>query len=288
MVNGWPENNGIPPLGVGEGRTVKWRWWTVVGSALLWLATTTAWAQDRFDHAVWDGLLRTHVQARDGGRATVVDYAGMAADRDRLRQYLASLSSISAQEFAAWPDPDRLAWLINAYNAWTVELILERWPDLDSIRDLGSLLRSPWRRSFIPLLGETVSLDDIEHAWIRGQFVEPRIHFAVNCASIGCPALRPEAYVAERLESQLEDATRKFLADRTRNRVEDGRVWVSEIFKWYRQDFEAGWQGATSMGQFLARYGDAIGLAPADRQRLADGDMPIRHLDYDWRLNAAP
>lgn len=122
-----------------------------------------------------------------------------------------------------------MAFLINAYNAATVALILTRYPELDSIKELGSLLRSPWKRRFVDLLGARRSLDDIEHELLREapDFAEPRIHFAVNCASLGCPALRPEAYEAERLEAQLADQTRRFLRDRSRNRLADGSLWLA-------------------------------------------------------------
>lgn len=153
-----------------------------------------------------------------------------------------------------------------------------------------SLFQSPWKKRFIPLLGETRSLDDIEHGLIRGfgRYGEPRIHFAVNCASIGCPALRPEAYVGARLDDQLEDATRRFLADRTRNRFENGTLEVSSIFKWYRDDFEQGWRGTTSLGGFLARYGNDLGLPPQTTTRLAAGQLDIPFLDYNWALNRTP
>jgi hypothetical protein len=240
------------------------------------------------DHAPWQQLLERHVRVLGQGGITQVDYDGFAGDRTALQAYLQDLSAVTPAQFAAWPEAERLAWLINAYNAWTVELILGRYPRLDSIKQLGSLLRSPWQRAFIPLLGRTLSLDDIEHELIRGHFREPRIHFAVNCASIGCPALSPDAYRADRLETQLEQATRLFLADRTRNRLQGGKLMVSSIFKWYREDFAAGWRGLDSLPRFLAHYGDALGLTPAQHQALAAGQLGIGYLDYDWGLNRTP
>ena len=113
------------------------------------------------------------------------------------RKYLAATSAVSRAEFDRWVPADQLAFLVNAYNAWTVQLVLQGYPKIASIRDLGSLLQSPWKKRFVPLLGETRSLDEIEHSLIRGsgRYREPRAHFALNCASVGCPALRPEAYV---------------------------------------------------------------------------------------------
>src|SRR5258706_363594 len=117
-------------------------------------------------------------------------------------------------------------------------------------------------------------------------YAEPRIHFAVNCASIGCPALRPEAYVGERLDAQLEDAARSFLSDRTRNRLEGNALKVSSIFKWYRGDFEKGWRGASNLAGFFVIYRQPLDLDDGSVSRLKAGKMDIDFLDYDWRLNS--
>ncbi len=243
-----------------------------------------------FDHSGWDTLLKKYVVSMRDGQATQIDYAGMAADHAQLTKYLAATSSLTHASFDGWPGGEQLAFLINAYNAWTVELILTAYPNIDSIKDLGSLFQSPWKERFIPMLGKTRSLDNIEHDLIRAsnRYNEPRIHFAVNCASIGCPALRPEAYVAARLDEQLEDATRNFLADHTRNRLEGGTLKVSSIFKWYRGDFEQGWRGAKSLDRFLVLYRQPLGLNERIANRLASGDIDIEFLDYDWKLNRKP
>lgn len=239
-----------------------------------------------FDHGAWDGLLQRHVRPIRDGVATQVDYGGMAHDRTRLKGYLDALAAVPESDFRRWPKAERLAFLINAYNAWTVDLILTLWPDLKSIKDLGSLFSSPWKKAFIPLLGQTRSLDDIEHGMIRakGVYDEPRIHFAVNCASVGCPALRPEAYTGARLDAQLADATRRFLADRTRNRLAGDGLEVSSLFNWYGEDFRA----TGGPRAFLADQGDALGLTNAQRRSLRDGSLKIVYLDYDWRLNTTP
>lgn len=263
--------------------------------ALLLLITGPTWAQS-FDHGIWNTLLQQHVVVIQNGTATQVDYDGFLSDRDHLTRYLDTLAAVSQQRFDRWSESERLAFLINAYNAWTVELILTEYPGLESIKDLGSLFRSPWKKSFIPLLGQTRSLDDIEHGLIRGAegdnrgYNEPRIHFAVNCASIGCPALRPEAYTGAQLEMQLQQAATNFLSDRSRNRVDfnrekGGAALVSSIFKWYREDFETGWRGAHSLGEFLALYADALGLDDKKTEALRNGQIKIKFLDYDWSLN---
>lgn len=237
-------------------------------------------------HRVFDHLLRAHVHWQPGGSASVVDYAGFALDRAKLQTYLKSLSAVSAKTYAGWPDADQQAFLINAYNAATIELILGRYPALDSIKELGGLLRSPWQQPVLDLLGKTRSLDDIEHGLLRGalNYRDPRIHFAVNCASVGCPALRNEAYVGARLDAQLEDQTRRFLSDRSRNRYDaaDQSLLLSPIFDWYGADFE---RLAGGLKPFLLRYADALGLDAHARAVLTDTGLRIRFGDYDWRLN---
>lgn len=252
--------------------------------ALQWAAAQAA----GFDQSAWDSLLKEHVTPLRNGQATQVDYAAFAADHGRLKEYLTSVSAVAPAEFDRWDRSSQLAFLINAYNAFTVELVLTGYPDIGSIKDLGSFLRSPWKKRFIQLLGETRSLDDIEHGLIcgSGRYAEPRIHFAVNCASVGCPALRPEAFVGERLDAQLEDATRAFLTDRTRNRLDGKVLKVSSIFKWYRGDFEKGWRGADSLAGFFVLYRQALGLDESAANRLKAGEIGIDFLDYDWRLNA--
>ncbi len=242
-----------------------------------------------FDHSKWDALLQSNVVVHEGGKITTVDYQSMAKQRQVLADYLDQLSKLSREEFDSWTKDEQLAVLINAYNAWTVEFILTQYPDLESIKDLGSFFQSPWKKKFIPLLRETRSLDDIEHNLIRGsgRYNDPRIHFAVNCASIGCPALKNEAYRGDILDKQLEDATTLFLSDKTRNRMNEGELQVSSIFKWYREDFEAGWRDATTLSQFLALYKDSLGLSDTEADELVAGNIDIAFLDYDWKLNSA-
>ena len=256
-------------------------------SIIVLLLTAHVSAQEKFDldHSQWNSLLAAHVSWTDDGGTSVVDYAGFAKDRDALDAYLARASNVSISTYEGWKKADRDAFLINVYNAATVQLILTRYPDLKSIKDLGSLFSSPWKKEVINLLGKPRSLDDIEHTMLRGapDYSEPRIHFAVNCASIGCPALRPEAFVGSRLAAQLDDQTHRFLGDRTRNRYEVGEgLQVSRIFDWYDDDFE---NHAGSVSRFLASYADALKLDAAARSRLESGTLSISYTDYDWQLN---
>lgn len=261
----------------------------VLAFCLFGLATT-AFAFDH-SHAAWTALLAKHVAVSADGHSSRVRYADMQSDHERLSAYLKSLSTVSDAEFRNWSRAQRLAFLINAYNAFTVELVLTRYPELDSIKDIGGIFQSPWKRKFFSLLGKERSLDEVEHGIIRapGAFDEPRVHVALVCASIGCPMLRPEAYTAERLETQLEDGMRRFLSDRSRNHFDaaDGRLRVSRIFDWYGKDFEQGHQGFASLQSTFAHYADVLGATPAAAARIRAGNYALDHLDYDWRLNDA-
>lgn len=239
-----------------------------------------------FDHQQWDRLLEAHVSWHRDGVASAVDYDGMASDRAALDDYLSRLSGVDQATFKGFSDDEKLAFLINAYNAFTVELILKQESRPDSIRDIGSIFSGPWSQRFFTLLGEERTLDELEHQMIRANpaLMDPRIHFAVNCASVGCPALRPEAYTGDQLDAQLADSTRRFLSDRRRNRYdpEDKVLRVSSIFDWYEEDFE---DAAGSLARYLHQYADALALPAAARDTLKAGELRIRFLDYDWSLN---
>ena len=233
-----------------------------------------------FEHAPWDSLVKKHVSVLEGGKASRVRYAGMAQDRPALKAYLGSLSSVGESEFEGWPRAEQLAFLINAYNAFTVEKILTRYPDIRSIRDFGRIFGNPFKDEFFRLLGAPRSLDWIEHEVLRKRYREPRIHYAVNCAALGCPMLREEAYVGGRLEAQLEEQARRFLSDRSRNRVREQRLEVSRIFDWFGEDFEP-------RAQYFARYAALLADDPKERAALAAAALPLRFLEYDWSLNDA-
>jgi hypothetical protein len=240
-------------------------------------------------HIIWDRLLQKHVIWIANGTASQVDYTGFQQDRQSLNRYLESLSALSRSEFEQWNRQQRLAFLINAYNAFTIERILSKYPELKSIKDLGSLFKSPWKQKFFTLFGEQRHLDYIEHELIRapGVYDEPRIHIALVCASIGCPALRDEAYTADQLDAQLEDGMRRFFSDRSRNRYnpDSGKLEVSKIFDWYTDDFSAGHAGFNSLQSVFARYADLLTNDPQNRRYIRNGEVEIFYLDYDWALN---
>ncbi len=261
---------------------------SIIIAVMLLLVGRTACAFDQ-THAAWDALLKRDVVVAPGGNASRVNYAAFKRDQDALNLYLDGLSAVAPAEYEGWTREQQLAFLINAYNGYTIKLVLTRYPGIKSIKDLGSLVQSPWKKEFFTLLGAARSLDTVEHGMIRapGAFDEPRIHFALNCASIGCPMLREEAYVAERLDAQLESGVRRFLGDRTRNRYDpvSDRLELSPIFDWYKADFEKGSRGITSVPQFLARYADFIADEAVGHAMVRRGKLPIRYLDYDWTLN---
>lgn len=256
---------------------------------LFFLLSSGIASAQGFDHAhkSWDALVRKHVVLIDGGKASQLRYADLAKERQALKGYLESLAAIKEQEFNAWSKAQRMAFLINAYNAFTAEKILTRYPNIKSIWDFGKLFGNPFKDEFFSLLGRKFTLDRIEHETLRkpGAYDEPRVHFAVNCASIGCPMLREEAYVAERLDQQLEEQTRRFLSDRTRNRHANNRLEVSELFNWFKEDWTSGYQGIKSREQFFAKYATLLSDDRAQQKRIAEGRAPISHLDYDWTLN---
>jgi hypothetical protein len=266
-------------------------------ACLLAVCASAASAQG-FDqsHRAWTALLKKHVVLISEGRASQLDYAGMAKDRAALKAYLHTLSAVPESDFKGWSKPQRMAFLINAYNAFTVEKILTRYPDIGSIWDFGKLFGNPFKDAFFMLFGRAFTLDAIEHETLRkpGAYDEPRVHFAVNCASIGCPMLREEAYVAERLDAQLEAQAKRFLSDRSRNRYNaaEGRLEVSKIFDWFKEDWQSGYRGfdgnappITSRESYFARYAALLADAPADRAKIQHGKAPIAFLDYDWTLN---
>ena len=261
-------------------------------ASLLFATIATVAGSQSFDHshAAFTVLLKKHVVVVDGGKSSKVKYADLKKDQPALKGYLESLSKVSETEFKAWTKAQQMAFLINAYNGYTLELILQNYP-VKSIKDIGSVFDNRWKRKFFKLFGQEFFLDKIEHETLRkpGAYNEPRVHFAVNCASIGCPALREEAFTAARIDAQLDEQTLRFMSDRTRNRfnAQRGRLELSKIFDWFGEDFRLGHRGVASLPAFAARFADQLADAPADRARIRAGSVDIAFTDYDWSLNDA-
>lgn len=260
--------------------------------ACLLFALPAVGGVEAFDHehSAWNLLLKNNVRWNLDHTASQVDYTNFQKNRIFLGQYLDQLSAVSRMEFDSFGRNQQLAFLLNAYNAFTVELILSEYPAVKSIKELGSFFSSPWKKKFFRLFGKSQSLDGIEHDLIRGsgRYNEPLIHFAVNCASVGCPALQDEAFIAERLDSQLLESTRLFLKDRTRNRFDSGTATleISSIFKWYAEDFTRGWRGYDSLADFFRVHADWVADDAEGAARLVDGTPEINFLEYDWALNS--
>ena len=250
--------------------------------------TGAAEADAGFYHEIWDGLLTRFVHLSADDTASRVDYEGFAEARQMLAAYLGQLASVTRVDFDRWSVAEQLAFLMNAYNAWTIDLILEHHPGIESIRDIGFLPGAAWRLRRVELFGRKLSLDTLEHDMIRGwdRFREPRIHFAVNCAAVGCPALSDRAYIGATLDEQLDRNTRLFLTDRSRNYAIQDDLYVSPIFRWYQEDFQDGWGGYASLPTFLAEYGEVLGLSEAQKAALMSGQTRIRFSRYDWSLNS--
>ena len=198
------------------------------------------------NHDLWDDLLKTYVD--EDGR---VDYGQLNSERSQFNQYIQLLEKNHPNE-TYWTREESIAYWINAYNAFTVQLILDHYP-VESIKDIKggiTFVNSVWDKKFIKIEGYEYDLNNIEQGILRKYYNEPLIHFAVNCASLSCPRLANFAFTAQNLNHQLELMTRSFLADHSKNVIESHELKLSKIFKWYKPDFT---QGGT-LKEFIDRY----------------------------------
>lgn len=227
-----------------------------------------------FDHShtQLDRLLKQHVV--EGW----VDYRVIKANQKELDLALDAMANVSAVEFKQWDKQSRLAFLINLYNAATLKLIVTHYP-VKSIKDIGSFISGPWKQKMVRLLGQTVTLDYLEHEVIRKEYGDARVHFALVCAAKSCPPLRSEAYVGQRLSEQLDDQGRIFLSQRGKNRVDmkEKTLLLSPIFKWFSADFE---RQSGTVKNFILPY-----LRDADRLAVKSTSFKVTYSDYDWSLN---
>lgn len=226
-----------------------------------------------FSHEKLDRVLKRHVT---NGK---VDYASLKKD-DLFPLYLEELANADLSKLGS-PE-EKVAFWINAYNAYTLKLIADNYP-IKSIKDLSFLgtliINSPWKKRFCTVAGKAYTLDEIEHDILRGELGETSVHFAVVCASNSCPILRSEAYTASALKDQLQEQTQTFLQDTLRNQFkwEGKTLYLSRIFDWYESDFREKYGSVT---KFLAQY-----FTDEQRTMLERGEVKIEYLDYDWDLN---
>ena len=216
---------------------------------------------EKVDHTQWDRLLKKYV-SKEG----LVNYKGFLKDRKALNNYLQMLAENPPSE--NWSVQELLAYYINLYNAATVNLILDNYP-LKSIKDING----PWRKKIVPIGNDQLSLGEIEHSILR-KMNEPRIHFAINCASFSCPNLLNEAFTASKIEAQLERATKTFI-NSDKNELSKNQVKFSAIFDWFKKDFKL--NGKVNVIGYINQYSSTkINL-----------DAKINYKDYDWNLNEA-
>ncbi|WP_022851684.1 DUF547 domain-containing protein [Limisalsivibrio acetivorans] len=226
----------------------------------IFLLSVTAYADNL---TIYTELLDRYV--KNG----LVDYDGLKRNESLLDDYLDSVKTTVPDDL---PRNDQLALYINAYNACTMKLILKHYP-VKSIKDIGGLFKSPWDIEFCRVGCAPMTLDEIEHEIIRPTFKDNRIHFAVNCASMGCPKLLDEPYRGETIDVQLDMVTKRFLRNGEKNYIEGSRLYASRIFDWYDEDFPNG-----TLAFFRRYYPDMQGLSMVDK---------VKNADYDWSLNKA-
>lgn len=231
----------------------------IILTAIIILFYAPTKAQSTFDHSLWDQALLLNVT--DDG---LVDYEGFMQDSSLLYRYFAQLSENPPQE--NWSKDEKLAYWINAYNAYTIKLIIDSYP-IKSIKDI----KDPWDKEFFKIDGEWFSLGQLEHKILR-KFGDPRIHFAINCASYSCPVVWNRAYTADNVDEALDMQTRLFINDPTRNIITKNQVKVSKIFTWFKRDFKMKGNDVTD---FINKYADV---------KIAD--QPNKgYKSYNWNLN---
>lgn len=228
------------------------------------------------DHSAWDEFLRRFRRAGADGVARVAYAAVEPLSRQALADYIGRLQAVAIDDLAR---AEQLAFWVNLYNALTVKTVLDHYP-VRSIRDIdispGLFADGPWGRKLATVAGEGLTLDDIEHRILRPIWRDPRLHYAVNCASLGCPDLPAAAFTGANAEAALEAATRAYINHPRGARIERGRLVASKIYSWFQEDFGGSEAGVLA---HLARYaGPELAAALRDRTRIDD-------YEYDWALN---
>ena len=236
---------------------------------IMIFSATIIVAQSGISHKPFDELLQKYVDENG-----LVNYKGLSSERPKLRSYLTSLEKNEPSD--GWTDDEQLTYWINAYNAFTLELILEHYP-VKSIKDIGSKVKipfvnTPWDIKFINIGDEEYDLNNIEHGIIRKKFDEPRIHFALVCAAISCPKLQNTAYLPETLDSQLTKAAKDFMGDPSKNEIKSSsKANLSKLFSWYGGDFTR----KMSLVDYINQYSETK----------LDKRARLNYMEYDWALN---
>ncbi|MDP6357066.1 MAG: DUF547 domain-containing protein [Planctomycetota bacterium] len=223
-------------------------------------------------HALWGKVLKQHL------KKGMVNYKALKNARNDLDSYLKQTAAVRETEFKRWSKDQQLAFYVNLYNAETFQLIIDNYP-VTSIKKIGGLFSGPWDQVVVGLFGKATALNKLEHSIIRKQFSDARIHFALVCAAKGCPPLRDEPFVADRLDDQLEEQGKGFLSQRAKNRVDakSKTVYLSRIFSWYAADFR---KSAGSVLLYVRPF-----FPDAGRKALLQPGYSISYTTYDWSLN---
>ena len=228
--------------------------------------TQTTYAEG-LSNELYENVLGSYVE--EG----LVDYAGLMSDPEDLNKYLKQTSSVSKEAFNGWPTSEQLAFLINLYNAQTLDLIIEHYP-VKSIKDIAKKSGGPWELPVVNLFGDKITLNALEHELIRKDYPEPRVHFALVCAAMGCPILINKPYNTSTLNDQLEDQTKLFLMDKEKNSIDTKKktLMLSPIFDWFKKDF-------------IAKSGSVIEFVNPYFDNQANKKFKIKYTHYDWSLN---
>ncbi len=236
-------------------------------AALLFTFTITlsTYAQDK--SSLYESVLQQNV------RAGLVNYAGIKSNPGQLNEYLKQTSLVSNEEFNSWSKDAQLAFLINLYNAQTLDLVADNYP-VDSIKDIARDSGGPWEQPVVNLFDEKITLNALEHEVIRKKYPEARVHFALVCAALGCPVLIDTPYKAEILEDQLDRQTKVFLLDKSKNSIDTNTkvLRLSPIFDWFKEDF-------------ISQSGSVIAFVNPYFGNRANNSFKIEYTNYDWSLN---
>ncbi|KKD39669.1 DUF547 domain-containing protein [Limnoraphis robusta] len=244
-------------------------------------SNVTLAATEPFSYQNYQQILSTYVDENGN-----VNYKALKENRQNLDKFNASLATLSPQSFENWTEKEKIAFWINAYNSLTLLAIIENYPT-KSIRDIPGV----WTKLQFNVMGKEVTLDEIEHKILRVQFNEPRIHMGLVCASIGCPLLLQEPYTGDKLDEQLDEQTRKFIALNQNFQIDkqNNQVYLSSIFKWFGEDFIPSFKAQDKFTgsdkeravlNFVSQY-----LEESENKYLINGKYQIKYLDYDWSLN---
>ncbi|MGK0367121.1 MAG: hypothetical protein ACI9QD_000255 [Thermoproteota archaeon] len=245
---------------------------------LLLLSSISSFA---FDHSYsdFDTFLKQYVHPFE--YSSKVDYKKIKTQTIKIDLISNFFEKLTAKEYKSFTKDQKLTYWINAYNFFTIKLVAKNYP-VESIKDIRKILSgafTPWKIDFINILGKEISLDRIEHKIIRKKFKEPRVHFALVCASGGCPPLMNFAFTAKKLEEQLKHVSQNFILDTNKNLLKRDTIMLSKIFKWYGNDFNKKYKSAL---HFIAQI---ITKDTGIQKRITTEKIKVDYLDYDWKLN---